>query len=112
MNLLKQQKFNLTLEESKIPISDSVRGASETLGLDPLYVANEGRLVMMLPDKEVEHALAVLRRHEVSCAAVDIGQVYWPLACTNRQPRNLPHRNRHHTNPRSIEWRTVIPRIC
>ena len=79
-------KVQLTVEESKIPISDSVRGACEILGLDPLYVANEGRFLMFLPAKEVDRALAVLRKHSVSHVAVDIGEVQQFQAAHTDQP--------------------------
>ncbi len=73
--LAQASKTQLTIEESKIPISDSVRGACEILGLDPLYVANEGRFVMFLPAKEVDRALTVLRKHHIAHGSVDIGEV-------------------------------------
>ena len=73
--LAQDAKVQLTVEESKIPISDSVRGACEILGLDPLYVANEGRFVMFLPATEVKRAWTVLRKHAVSHAALEIGEV-------------------------------------
>ena len=48
--------FTMTIEESRIPVSEPVRGACEVLGLDPLYVANEGRFVMFLPPENVDEA--------------------------------------------------------
>ena len=47
----------MTIEESRIPISEPVRGACEILGLDPLYVANEGRFVMFLSGSDVRPRL-------------------------------------------------------
>jgi len=67
--------FNMTIEESRIPISDPVRGACEILGLDPLYVANEGRFVMFLPPENVDDALSILHQHSVSQEAMDIGEI-------------------------------------
>lgn len=61
------------LEDSAIPISDPVRGACELLGLDPLYVANEGRFVAFVPAAHSERALAALRHHGKDAAV--IGQV-------------------------------------
>lgn len=63
------------LEESNIPISESVRGACEILGLDPLYIANEGRFALILPAEHVQPALEILRTHSVSQRAQEIGQV-------------------------------------
>lgn len=67
--------FTMTIEESRIPISEPVRGACEILGLDPLYVANEGRFVMFLPPADVDDALSILHTHSVSQEAVDIGEI-------------------------------------
>ena len=68
-------QLTMTVEESRIPISEPVRGACEILGLDPLYVANEGRFVMFLPPKDVDGALALLHQHAVSNEAIDIGEI-------------------------------------
>ena len=49
------------LEETAIPVEDVVRGGCELLGLDPLYVANEGRFALFLPAEEADRALEILR---------------------------------------------------
>ena len=48
------------IEELKIPVCENVRGACEILGLDPLYVANEGRFIAIVPQVDVSHTLAIL----------------------------------------------------
>jgi hydrogenase expression/formation protein HypE len=58
-----------------IPVHEEVRGVCEILGLDPLYVASEGRMVLFTPYEEKDRALACLRRHTVSSDAVLIGRV-------------------------------------
>jgi hydrogenase expression/formation protein HypE len=63
------------LDEASIPVSEPVAGACELLGLDPLYVANEGRLVAILPAARAEHALTLMRRHAVAAGAAIIGRV-------------------------------------
>jgi hydrogenase expression/formation protein HypE len=68
-------KVGMTVEESVIPVSEPVRGACELLGLDPLYVANEGRFVAMVPASQAEAALAVMRRHKAAGLATHIGVV-------------------------------------
>ena len=65
----------MTIEEPLIPVRESVRGACELLGLDPLYVANEGRFVALVPASQADSALAVMRRHRVAHQAVQIGTV-------------------------------------
>ena len=54
-------KLTIRLEESAIPVSDPVRGACEILGLDPLYVANEGRFVAFVPAEGATRTVAILR---------------------------------------------------
>jgi len=65
----------IVIEEKQIPVRTEVRGACEMLGLDPLYVANEGRMVAILPAKDASRALEILRRHEGGKGAVWIGKV-------------------------------------
>ena len=63
------------IDESRIPVQEPVRGACEVLGLDPLYVANEGRFVLLVPANEIEKTLSALRQHSVSKLAIEIGEV-------------------------------------
>ena len=65
----------IDVEEAAIPVSELVRGACEILGLDPLYVANEGRFVAFVPTADVERALSAMRSVHVSSEAVVIGEV-------------------------------------
>jgi hydrogenase expression/formation protein HypE len=68
--------LRITLEEALIPVSDIVRGACELLGLDPLYVANEGRFAVFVPEEDVDRALKIMRSQGVSVGAVRVGTVY------------------------------------
>lgn len=70
---ISRQKF--VVDENRIPVQEPVRGACEVLGLDPLYVANEGRFVLFVSANESEKALSTLRKHAVSNLATDIGEV-------------------------------------
>jgi len=65
----------IALEERAIPVRDEVRAVCELLGLDPVYVANEGRFVAFVAPAHAERALEVLRAHEVSGGACAIGSV-------------------------------------
>jgi hydrogenase expression/formation protein HypE len=66
----------MEIEEGAIPVISTVRGACELLGLDPLYVANEGRLVAFVPPADHDQALAILKRHDSQ--ATWIGTVTGP----------------------------------
>jgi hydrogenase expression/formation protein HypE len=68
-------RVGIKLEESCLPIRREVRGACEMLGLDPLYVANEGKLVAAVPANDVENVLAAMRQHPLGRNAVEIGRV-------------------------------------
>jgi hydrogenase expression/formation protein HypE len=65
----------LTVEEAAVPVAEAVAGACELLGLDPLYVACEGRMVAFVPEPQAALALEVLRRHPLGAGAARIGQV-------------------------------------
>lgn len=63
------------LDERALPVPVPVQAACEMLGLDPLYVANEGILVAIVADEAAERAVSVLRRHAAGSAAVRVGTV-------------------------------------
>ncbi|MGQ9635004.1 MAG: hydrogenase expression/formation protein HypE [Bryobacteraceae bacterium] len=65
----------MRIQEELIPVSEPVRGACEILGLDPLYVANEGRFAAFVPAAQAGAALEAMRRVAVSAEAVQIGEV-------------------------------------
>jgi hydrogenase expression/formation protein HypE len=74
VELAHSSRCELHIEQSAISVDEQVRGACEMLGLDPLYVANEGRFVCVLPANEADRALEILRRHPVSAGACRIGR--------------------------------------
>lgn len=67
--------LGVEVDERLIPVSGPVRAACEVLGLDPIHVANEGRFVAFVPERQREQALAVMRGHAVSRDATCIGRV-------------------------------------
>ena len=67
--------MGIRLNEAKIPISEEVKGACEILGLDPLYVANEGKLLAVAPAESANAALAAMRAHPLGSKAALIGEV-------------------------------------
>ena len=68
-------QVGIRVEEAAVPVSEAVQGACEILGLDPLYVANEGRFVAFVPQGDAERAVEVLQRLPVSAGAARIGAV-------------------------------------
>lgn len=65
----------MELEEAAIPVSAAVEGACELLGLDPLFVANEGRFVLCLPEAHADDCLARMRAHPLGANACRIGRI-------------------------------------
>src|SRR5215469_1873316 len=68
-------KVGIRLDEAQIPISEEVKGACEILGLDPLYVANEGKLLAVVPAESANAALTAMRKHPLGSKAALIGEV-------------------------------------
>jgi hydrogenase expression/formation protein HypE len=68
-------ELTVVLEESALPIRPAVAAACELLGIDPLYVANEGKLVAVVAPEEAAHALTALRDHPLGRDAVQIGEI-------------------------------------
>jgi hydrogenase expression/formation protein HypE len=100
-------KVGMAIEETAVPVLEPVRGACELLGLDPLYVANEGRCVALVPESQADAALAVMRRHAVAGKAARIGRV------TDRLPPPVVLRTVVGTN-RILDLLSgeQLPRIC
>jgi hydrogenase expression/formation protein HypE len=73
--LAEASHVGVKLEEASIPVRSEVRGACEMLGLDPLYVANEGKLIAVVPSEDAERLVAVMRTHPLGRNAELIGQV-------------------------------------
>lgn len=68
-------QVGIRLDESAIPVSQPVASACELLGLDPLYVANEGRLAALVPATAAEAVLAIMREHPDGRGAAIVGEV-------------------------------------
>ena len=65
----------IRLRETALPLNEAVRGACEILGLDPLYLANEGKLVAIVPGKHADMVVAAMRAHPAGRHAAIIGEV-------------------------------------
>ncbi len=68
-------RVGVALDERAIPVNPAVQSACELLGMDPLYVANEGKLVAFVPAAQADAALAALRAHPLGARAALIGRV-------------------------------------
>ncbi len=102
-----QSRVGILLREAAIPIHEGVRGACELLGLDPLYVANEGKLVAIVPPEMAAAIVAAMRRHPLGAEAAIIGAV------TARDPGLVTMRTAFGTT-RVVDMLAgdQLPRIC
>jgi hydrogenase expression/formation protein HypE len=72
--IAKRAEIGIVLDECAIPVRESVKGACELLGLDPLYVANEGKLLAFVARDMADSVLATMRRHPLGRDAAVIGE--------------------------------------
>ncbi|MGB8770713.1 MAG: hydrogenase expression/formation protein HypE [Candidatus Korobacteraceae bacterium] len=70
-----RSQVGMLLQERDIPVRETVKGACEILGLDPLYVANEGKLIAILAAEAADEIVQQMRRHPLGGEAVVIGEV-------------------------------------
>ncbi|OGN96194.1 MAG: hydrogenase expression/formation protein HypE [Chloroflexi bacterium RBG_13_51_36] len=73
--LARQSNVGIAIEETRIPVKEEVRAACELLGLDPLYVANEGKLVAIVDPADADKILARMRRNTYGREAAIIGKI-------------------------------------
>ena len=102
-----QANVGMLLDEAAIPIHPSVAAACEFLGLDPLYVANEGKLVCICAPADAQRALAALRAHPLGARAAIIGAVV-------ADERRFVQLNTTLGGRRIVDWLAgdQLPRIC
>jgi hydrogenase expression/formation protein HypE len=101
----------MTLEEAALPVRPEVAGACEMLGLDPLHIANEGKLVCICAPEEAEALLAIMRAHPEGVDAARVGTV------GERAAPGTPGLLRMETligGMRVVDWLAgePLPRIC
>jgi hydrogenase expression/formation protein HypE len=73
--LARQSNVGITVEEAKIPVKEEVKAACELLGLDPIYVANEGKLVAIVEPADADKILSRMRKNSYGRDAAIIGEV-------------------------------------
>lgn len=105
--IARQSGVGMQLQEDAIPLQPAVRAACEFLGLDPLYVANEGKLIAVCPAAEADAALAALRAHPLGRHAANIGQVV-------ADPHHFVRVRTPFGGERLLDWLAgeMLPRIC
>lgn len=102
-----QSSVNITIEEIKIPVKPSVAAACELLGFDPLYVANEGKLIIIVPEKFSQKTLEILHKHQYGKDAALIGSV-------NSEPKTRVLLKTQIGSNRILDVMAgeMLPRIC
>ena len=97
----------MEIDERALPVSEQVRGACELFGLDPLYVANEGKMIAFVPEDQADAALAAMWANEYGGGARVIGAV------TAQHPRMVIMRTSLGTE-RIVDMlaQDQLPRIC
>jgi hydrogenase expression/formation protein HypE len=100
-------RVGMRIEEARLPLRDEVRGLCAILGLDPLYFANEGKLVAVVPRKAAEVVLAAMRRHPAGGDAAIVGEVL-------EGPPGIVILRTRFGGERSVDMLTgeQLPRIC
>ena len=102
-----RQRLGIEVDEVAVPVRDAVRGACELLGLDPLLVANEGKLVAFVPEEASERTLATMRRDPLGGDAARIGRV------TSEHPGQVWLRTPvGGTRVLELPFAEPLPRIC
>jgi hydrogenase expression/formation protein HypE len=97
----------ITLFESQLPVTEGVRGACEIMGFDPLYIANEGKILVILPERHADEVLAIMRSHETGRESRIIGKV-------GGKHGGLLHLETNIGSTRIIDMISgnMLPRIC
>lgn len=102
-----QSAVGMRLAEAAIPVRPQVHAACELLGLDPLYLANEGKCVVVCDAAHADAALAALRAHPLGCDAARIGHV-------TEDPHRFVQMDTGFGGRRIVDWLSgePLPRIC
>jgi hydrogenase expression/formation protein HypE len=102
-----QSQVAVKMVEDWIPYNPAVLGACEVLGLDPLYIANEGKCIVILPAGQADRALEVMRAHRYGAKAARIGEVV-------AQPAGKVYLQTRIGGSRLVDMLTgeQLPRIC
>ncbi|HYA15462.1 MAG TPA: hydrogenase expression/formation protein HypE [Syntrophales bacterium] len=102
-----QSKCQIIIEEKDIPVRQDARGVCEILGIDPLFLANEGKMVVFCPADDAEKVLLTMKKHKYGKGAAIIGEV-------NKKDRGRFILNTVIGGAREVDLPTgeLVPRIC
>jgi len=105
--IARQSGVGMLLREEAIPVRQEVEAACELLGLDPLYVANEGKLICICAPEHADELLAAMRAHPLGANAAIIGAVH-------EDPHHFVQMETAFGGKRIVDWLTgeQLPRIC
>jgi hydrogenase expression/formation protein HypE len=105
--IARQSSVGMMIQEKALPINPLVAAACEFLGLDPLYVANEGKLVAICAKNDAEMLLATMRKHPLGAEGAIIGSVH-------EDPHHFVQMATALGGKRIVDWLTgdQLPRIC
>jgi hydrogenase expression/formation protein HypE len=105
--IARESRVGIVVREDAIPVDTAVRGACELLGLDPLYVANEGKLVAFCAPEDADPLLAAMRSHPLGREAAIIGEVIADPDCFVQMRTGFG-------GDRIVDWLAgeQLPRIC
>lgn len=105
--IARQSGVGMDLDEAAIPVLPQVEAACELLGLDPLYVANEGKLIAICAAEQADALLAAMRAHPLGAGAARIGTV-------TEDPHHFVQMRTRFGGRRVVDWLTgeQLPRIC
>jgi hydrogenase expression/formation protein HypE len=105
--IARQSGVGMMLQERAIPVSAPVQAACELLGLDPLYVANEGKLIAIVPPGDAQRVLDAMRAHPLGAEAAEIGVV-------TVDSHHFVQMTTSFGGRRVVDWLTgeQLPRIC
>ena len=105
--IAQQSRVGITLSEADLPVKPEVAAACELLGLDPLTIANEGKMLVICPRADAERALGILRAHPLGADAACIGVV-------TADPNHFVQMRTTFGGSRMVDWLAgeQLPRIC
>jgi len=105
--IARQSAVGIMIHEERLPVREAVRAACEFLGLDPLYVANEGKLAAICAPQDADRLLAAMRAHPLGCDAAIVGEVI-------EDPYHFVQMETSFGGRRVVDWLTgeQLPRIC